>query len=178
MLVLIRKAKSGDRGSFDALYRMYAAPVYRFAFARTRNPDDAEDITQDVFLKMLEALGSYQERGSGMLPYLFTIARNLIINHGKKKRADVMPPDELDRHGAGEDPEMVAIQKEDKRDVLLLLEELNEGEREVIELKFFGERSYAEISDTLGKREDAIRQTVARAIKKMRLAMTHGEQRT
>jgi len=65
---------------------MYVTPVYRYVLMRLHNTDDAEDVVQETFMKAYQAIDRYEDEGKGMLPYLFTIARNLLINHTKKKR--------------------------------------------------------------------------------------------
>src|SRR5437870_2609702 len=95
---IILRAKSGDRNAFDSLYRLYVTPLYRYVLIRMRSHEDAEDIVQDTFLKAYDALPRYEHTKESMLPYLFTIARNLLINHGKKKRPTAELPDEIDRH--------------------------------------------------------------------------------
>jgi RNA polymerase sigma-70 factor (ECF subfamily) len=107
-----------------------------------------------------------------MLPYLFTIARNLIINRAKKKKADTIDTDFLNAHDSGDRTDKEALLGDIREDILRALEALSETEREVVALKFYGERSYAEIAEELGKREDAIRQHVARALRKMRAVLT------
>ncbi len=141
-------------------------------YLRLKTREDTEDVVQDTFLKALQALPRYEHTRESMLPYLFTIARNLLINHTKKKRPDAIPGEDLDRfHEGGERADREAM--EDEREKLLrkAMEGLSETEREIIELKFFGERTYSEIAELIGKREDAIRQHVTRAMRKMRGAL-------
>ena len=81
----VLRAKSGDRKAFDLLYTAYLTPVYRYILIRVKNSQDTEDIVQETFLKAFQAIERYRDEKGSMLPYLFTIARNLLINHGKKK---------------------------------------------------------------------------------------------
>jgi len=168
---VIRRAKEGDRSAFDMLYVLYATPVYRYVFLRLHSVSDAEDITQETFMKAYQAIGRYSDETGNMLPYLFTIARNLLINHTKKKRPDAYQPEEMDKHGGTEQASDLAIAKEKSAAIQHAMSCLSDTEKEVIELKFFGERTYEEIAEILGKREDAIRQHVARGMKKMRSAL-------
>lgn len=172
---LISRAGRGDKAAFETLYRMYMIPIYRYTHARLKNKDDAEDVVQEVFTRAYAAMGRYEDKRETMLPYLFTIARNLIINMGKKKRADTMLPEEIDRHSLDlADPEREAMAGEERRALYIALEKLPDADRAIIELRFFAEYSYPEIAAILGKREDAVRQSVARAIKKLRATMgTH-----
>ncbi len=168
MKEMILRAKNGDRSAFDTLYNTYAIPVYRYVFLRLRNVNDAEDITQETFMKAYQAIERYSDETGNMLPYLFTIARNLLINHTKKKRPEVYLPEEMNKHEGSEQASDLAMARERTEEIRSAMSQLSETEREIVELKFFGELSYTEIAEILGKREDAIRQHVARSIKKMR----------
>lgn len=168
MGALILRAKAGDRAAFNALYREYVSPVYRYVFVRLRNKSDAEDVTQETFMKAFQAMARYRDERDGMLPYLFTIARNLLINHTRKKRPENALPEDIDKYAGSERTSRVTEEREVSEVIQDALGFLSEAEREVVELRFFGERSYAEIATLLGKREDAIRQHIARSLKKLR----------
>lgn len=172
---VIIRAKSGDRAAFDTLHEMYVTPVYRYVLMRLHNTDDTEDVVQETFMKAYQAIDRYQDEGKGMLPYLFTIARNLLINHTKKKRPETLLPEEMERHSGGESASAAAIAGELTVTIKRAMESLSDIEREVIELKFFGEQSYTEIAEIMEKREDAIRQHVARAMRKLRVSMAQFE---
>ncbi len=165
---IILRAKQGDGESFDILYRLYFTPLYRYVFMRLKTREDAEDVVQDTFMKAYQALPRYEHTRETMLPYLFTIARNLLINHTKKKRPDALSGEDIDRHAGDEKTSDMAEGIELKEELLFAMSTLSDTEREVVELKFFGEQSYSEIAEVLGKREDAVRQHIARAMKKMR----------
>lgn len=172
---IIVRAKSGDREAFDTLYELYVTPVYRYVLIRLHSVPDTEDVVQETFMRAYQAIDHYEEEGKGMLPYLFTIARNLLINHTKKKRPETFLPEEMDRHAGGESTSDQAIVSELNTALVNAMKELSDLEREVIELRFFGEHTYTEIAAIMGKREDAIRQHVVRAMRKMRISMAQFE---
>jgi RNA polymerase sigma-70 factor, ECF subfamily len=165
---IIERARQGDKEAFTALYRLYYTPLFRYVFMRVRDMQETEDIVADTFLKSYQAFERYQHERETMLPYLFTIARNLLINQGKKKRPDLFFPEEIDRYSGGDGTDKQALDRERHDELRGAMNELTKTEREVIELRFFGERTYEEIADAMEKNEDAIRQHVARAMKKMR----------
>lgn len=169
---LIARAKQGDKEARANLYEEYATPLYRFVYIRINDKEEADDIVQDAFIRAFAALDRYNDQGKGMLPYLFTIARNLIINRAKKKRADTIDTDFLNAHDSGDRTDREALLGDVRDDILRAMEALSDTERDVVALKFYGERSYAEIAEELGKREDAIRQHVARALRKMRAVLS------
>lgn len=168
---LIDLAKAGDREAFDTLYESHLTPVYRYVYVRVRNKEDAEDIVQDTFMKAYQALERYEVTGDNFFPYLFTIARNLLINHGKKKKSEPTPHDVLDRADGGMSATASAEARETHEVIIDAMSVLSDTEREVISLRFLAERSYQDIAKMLDKNPDAIRQHVARAMKKMKQAL-------
>src|ERR1700692_3548847 len=78
---LVLRAKAGDAEAFGQLFDHYHQPVYRFIAFRVTRPSDAEDLTQTVFVKALEALPRYEARGIPFGGWLFRLARNTVIDH-------------------------------------------------------------------------------------------------
>ena len=169
---LVLRAKSGDKDAFSEIYETHLTPLYRFVYVRMGNREEAEDVTQEAFMKAYQALDRFEATRDNFLPYLFTVARNLLINRGKKKQPDYAPADEIDREAGESDTQWQAEHEERKKTIAGALEVLTESEREIIELRFFAERTYGEIAELCGKQEDAVRQHVARAMKKMRLHLS------
>lgn len=172
---LIIRAQSGDKDAFAHIYETHLTPLYRYIYVRLGNREEAEDIAQETFLKAYQALDRFEVTRDNFLPYLFTVARNLLINRSKKKRPDIMPAFELDREPGVEKTSTFAEQRELIETLRGALDTLSDTEREIIELRFFAERTYAEIAITCDKREDAVRQHVARGLKKMRIVMAQFE---
>lgn len=83
---LLRRALSGDEGAFTALYRMRHAPVYRFALQMTGSVVIAEDITQDVFIALLESGRRFDPERGSLASFLYGIARNLVLRRIEKER--------------------------------------------------------------------------------------------
>ena len=77
---LVGDAQAGDAWAFGCLFDHYHLPVYRYVASRVRRPSDAEDLTQLVFVKALEALPRYEARGIPFGGWLFRLARNAIID--------------------------------------------------------------------------------------------------
>lgn len=169
---LVLRAKMGDRDAFAEIYKEYSLPLYRFVYTRVNNKVDADDIVQDAFIRAFGAIDRYSDQGKGMLPYLMTIARNLVINRGKKKKADTPGNEIIDLAESRESADAFSLNVDDKHLIAGALEVLSEIEREVVTLRFYSECTYTEIAEMLDKREDAIRQHVARAMRKMRTHLT------
>lgn len=171
-LSLVTRAKQGDKEAFGEIYETHVTPIYRYAFARLHDKQEAEDVTQEAFLKAYGSLPRFEARYDTFLPYLFTITRNLLINRGKRKKPEYLPLEELDRSTGELSASSFAEAKERSALLVQALQVLTETEREIIELRFFGECTYTEIAALCEKKEDAIRQHVARALKKMRTHLT------
>ena len=77
---LVGEAQAGDAWAFGCLFDHYHLPVYRYVASRVRRPSDAEDLTQLVFVKALEALPRYESRGIPFGGWLFRLARNAVID--------------------------------------------------------------------------------------------------
>ena len=86
---LVRRARDGDVEAFGSLFDHYHEDVYRFVASRVRSPSDAEDLTQTVFVKVLEALPRYESRGIPFGGWLFRLARNTIIDHVRTRHETV-----------------------------------------------------------------------------------------
>src|SRR6202007_1734474 len=83
---LVADAKRGDTEAFGSIFDAYAGPIYRFIASRVSRPSDAEDLTQLVFVKALEAMPRYEARGVPFGGWLFRLARNAIIDQSRTRR--------------------------------------------------------------------------------------------
>ncbi len=176
---LVVASRRGDEAAFTELYRFYADRVYRFCLFRTRRPADAEDLTQQTFLRAIVALPRYEERGLPFGAWLFRIARNVVIDHERSRR-EALDIDELAR--AGTDP---AIEDEtaclaDRESLLDAIARLTPDQREVVGYRFFADLSARETGRLMGRGEATVRGLQARALAALRreLAATDGAARS
>ncbi len=86
---LVARAKRGDREAFGWLYERYLEPLYRYVQSHVGNPRDAEDVTEQVFLRAYQALGSYQPRGHPFSAFLYKVARNMLIDKRRLEKEEV-----------------------------------------------------------------------------------------
>jgi RNA polymerase sigma-70 factor (ECF subfamily) len=149
---IVRRAQNGDADAFSQLYEEYFDKVYRYVYLRLRNPSEVEDLTQEIFVKALEALGSYKWRNLPFSSWLFRIAHNHVIDHLRKEgkldrvdwqdnMADVREPD----------PAQMAEQRLQLQELRDNIEKLSPAQRSVIYLRFAGGLSVAEVAQILGK---------------------------
>ena len=168
---LVRDAKAGDAWAFGRIFDEFNLPVYRFIASRVRRPSDAEDLTQLVFVKALEALPRYEQRGIPFGGWLFRLARNTIIDHARTRHehADLDAAAEQAADAAG--PDDLAVLGQDLDAVALALKQLTDEQREAIELRFFAGLSAREAADVMGKQEGTIRGLQFRAIAALRRSL-------
>ena len=146
---LVVEAQAGNRHAFGSIFDEYAGPIYRFVVSRVGRPSDAEDLTQLVFVKALEALPRYQARGVPFGGWLFKLARNAVIDHARTHREQVAIEAAGERPADEAGPEAIAVLRDDLDAVAKAMIELTEDQREVIELRFFGGLTIDECSAAL-----------------------------
>ena len=160
---LVRNILAGDRASFDLLYDSYFPRVYRFALKRLRDPAEAEDVTQEVFMTVLKVLGSYQGTSS-LLVWMFGITRNLVNRRFRRVRPRL---DSLDEIGDVEGDHIAADAAVDARRMLgrceaVIERDLTPLQRRIFHLKHLRRQSIRSIARALGKSEDAIKANLYR----------------
>ena len=165
---LVTEAKRGDREAFGRIFDAYAAPVHRFIASRVNRPSDAEDLTQLVFVKALEALPRYESRGIPFGGWLFRLARNAIIDQIRTHKDHLPLLAAVTRETDDAGPEQRAALSEDLDRLAEALKELTDDQREVIELRFFAGLSTLEAAMVMGRQEGTIRGRQFRAITSLR----------
>ena len=168
---MVTLAAKGDAAAFATLYETYLDPIYRFIYVRVRTPELAEDLTQTVFLKAWQALPNLAEREHSFSSWLYTIARNTVIDHWKKKK-DVVIGDEspiwYTVTDARPTPNEAAEKNEEALFALSLLDVLTDEQRELITLRFIEDKTTEEIATVMNRNPDAIRALQYRALKTLR----------
>jgi RNA polymerase sigma-70 factor, ECF subfamily len=166
--LLVAEAKRGDREAFGRIFDAYAAPIHRFIASRVYRPSDAEDLTQLVFVKALEALPRYEARGIPFGGWLFRLARNAIIDQIRTHKDHLPLLAAVTRETDEAGPEQRAALHEDLDRLAEALKELTDDQREVIELRFFAGLSVLEAAMVMGRQEGTIRGLQFRAIASLR----------
>jgi len=165
---LVDEARSSDAWAFGQLFDHFHLPIYRYIISRVHSPTDAEDLTQLVFVKALEALPRYESRGIPFGGWLFRLARNAVVDFTRTRHehADL---DAVAHHGTREPgPEDVAMVRQDLDSVAVALATLTDDQREAIALRFFAGLSAREAAAVMGRQEGTIRGLQFRAIAALR----------
>lgn len=165
-VILVEKAKQGDRDAFGTLYQKYLDGIYRYVYFRVGKREIAEDITATVFAKAWEKLSSYIRVDGSLKAWLYTIAHNLVIDYYREKKEYVGIPEHVE--DGKESIESAVAKKVQVEQILEKVRQLPEEQQQVLLLRFVEDMSHKEISYVLGKREDAVRAQVSRALKALR----------
>jgi RNA polymerase sigma-70 factor (ECF subfamily) len=168
---LVRRAQTGSLPAIRELYLAYHEQIYRFIWSRVYDPAQADDLTGEVFLRMITHLGSYQDRAIPFQAWLYRIARNLIIdNHRRSLKRETIPLDHVseDRVGA-ETPEKATEQALTFEEVQRGLESLNPEQREVLELRFLAGLSTDEVAAVVEKSVLAVKGLQHRGLSALRV---------
>ncbi|MGQ9705477.1 MAG: RNA polymerase sigma factor [bacterium] len=145
---LVSKCKDGDEKAFKVLFERYFKPVFYYCLKFTKSKNEAEDNTQDIFIKVFTSLNMYC--GGNFRGWLFRIARNHFIDdYRRRSKVSNVPLDEVIEKEESFSLEEKLELKNDIDRLISALEELTEKCREVMYLRFFQGLKYEEISEVL-----------------------------
>jgi len=168
---LVESAKAGDAEAFGRIFDEFHGPIYRFIASRVGRPSDAEDLTQIVFVKAIEALPRYEARGVPFGGWLFRLARNTAIDYLRTHREHTDLADVTGRATEDRGTESITILRTDLDAVAGALGRLTPDQREVISLRFFAGLSPREVAEIMGRQEGTIRGLQFRAIESLRRSL-------
>ena len=162
---LVDRAQKGDRAALEELYLIHFDRIYSYLHVSVGNKHDAEDLTTQTFLKMLESIGRFRWQSAPFSAWLFRIAHNLAMDHFRARRrwqpeADVPePPGEAEPSA-----ELEAMQSIGRQSMLELIDKLSPEQQQVLTLKFVFNFPNADVAKILDKTEGAIKSLQHRAL--------------
>ena len=161
---VISQAQKGDKDALGRIYDTYINPIFRYQFSRVGNKFDAEDLTSQTFMAILESLPRYKFHGY-FSAWVFRIARNKAMDFFRAQRRNL---GEMPLHLTYHDDVLEKIiQGQTCEELSALLQSLKEEEREVIRLRYVAQLTYIEIACILGRKEDAVRKSLTRLLEKL-----------
>ena len=162
---LVARAQQGDRSALEELYLIHFDRIYGYLHMSVGNRHDAEDLTTQTFLKMLEAIGRFRWQSAPFSAWLFRIAHNLAIDHFRAGKR-VQPEEEVpESNGVAESSaEEQALDSMGRAGMLELIGRLSAEQRQVLTLKFLFGFVNAEVAGILGKSEGAVKSLQHRAL--------------
>jgi RNA polymerase sigma-70 factor (ECF subfamily) len=175
---LVHRAKE-EREAFEALYVKYLKKVFTYVYYRVGNRDDAEDITESVFLHALIHLDRYQDRGIPFSAWLLRIAHNLVANwHRNSNRRRMVDIDSAEPlHDTSPTPEEVVEDEEERREILALLETLPEERQQALILRYAEGMKHKEIGEVMGKSAGAVKVLIHRSLISLHRGLSEKEDR-
>ena len=172
---VISRAQGGDADVIGALYQRYRVDVFRYLYYRVGDQQTAEDLTAEVFLRMIRALERYRAGNTPFEAWLYQIARNMAIDHHRKmKIRNHLPLDENLVSETGDVGQEVELGLTSEL-LVKALAELNEVQRDVLILRFVNGVRIAQVAQMLHKSESAIKAHQRRALLALREILTDWE---
>jgi RNA polymerase sigma-70 factor, ECF subfamily len=171
---LVERGQQGDRDALEELYLIHFDRIYSYLHVSVGNRHDAEDLTTQTFLKMLEKINTFTWRSAPFSAWLFRIAHNLAMDHFRSSRL-WQPEDEVPEPPGEEEPsaEAAAMQTLGRESLAKLVAELSTAQQQVLTLKFVFNFSNADVATILGKTEGAIKSLQHRAIVSLEKQLAH-----
>jgi RNA polymerase sigma-70 factor (ECF subfamily) len=162
---LVARGQQGDRDALEELYLIHFDRIYSYLHVSVGNRHDAEDLTTQTFLKMLEKIGSFKWQAAPFSAWLFRIAHNLAMDHFRSRRR-WQPEEEVPEPLGEEEPsaELAAMKTIGRESMLKLIERLSPEQQQVLTLKFVFNLPNAEVAAILDKTEGAIKSLQHRAL--------------
>jgi RNA polymerase sigma-70 factor, ECF subfamily len=169
---LVARAQQGDRAALEELYLLHFDRIYSYLHLSVGNRHDAEDLTTQVFLKMLESIGRFRWQSAPFSAWLFRIAHNLAMDHfraGKRwQPEEEVPEPEPPEESAAEEEALESI---GRRSMLELIEGLSHEQQQVLTLKFVFNFSNGDAATILDKTEGAVKSLQHRALASLQRQM-------
>jgi RNA polymerase sigma-70 factor (ECF subfamily) len=167
-------AQKGESSAFEALYDHFYDQIFRYIAFKTSDSLIAEDLTEDVFLRMLESIRKFKPQGHPFSSWLFRIAHNRVIDHYRKRGRDKNVPLDTILTTVGESQSTLDTYVETKlamREVNQAMENLTDLQREVLNLRFAGGLSIKETAEAVNRNENSVKALQHSAVKKLRVLL-------
>jgi RNA polymerase sigma-70 factor, ECF subfamily len=170
---LVDRAQQGDRAALEELYLLYFDRIYSYLHMSVGNRHDAEDLTTQTFMKMLESIKRFRWQSAPFSAWLFRIAHNLAMDHFRASRR-WQPEEDVPEPVGDTEPsaEAAAFQSIGRQSMLDLIENLSQEQKQVLTLKFVFNLPNAEVATILGKTEGAIKSLQHRALVSLQKQIT------
>ncbi len=165
---MVTEVMNEQQDRLAGLFEEHYDRIARYIYVRIGDRSEAEDLASDVFLKALESLKRYQERGIPMQAWLYKIAHNLVVDHLRRvTKYKFSPIEEVEIRDEADPVSAAEINIEMDR-VKAAMQNLTEAQKEVIQLRFFSGLTSQEVGLILNKSDGAVRETQRSALVKLR----------
>jgi RNA polymerase sigma-70 factor (ECF subfamily) len=173
---LVRKCLTGDSRAWEEIVRLHQRRIYNLCYRFTGSPDNAQDLTQDVFIRVYRTLASYDVEKGAFTTWLTTLTRNLLVDHFRRSRQDRVTDsmdaglreeddslslsDRIEDHGPSPDDRLAS--QETQKLVQAALARLSPDLREAVILRDLQDMDYREIAQTLNVPEGTVKSRINR----------------
>ncbi len=174
---LVRRARALDPGALAEIYDRYSDGIYRYVYARVSHKADAEDLMEQVFLKMLDAIQGFRPRGAPLSAWLYRIAHNLLVDRYRRAGRETLELREHVQDAAPHaNPETVFQHSEDRHRLFEAIRRLTPEQQQVIALRFIDNLEVPQIAEIMRRRPGAVHSMQHRALASLhRLLVAHEE---
>ena len=162
--------KVTDLVDFERVYEEYFSKMYNFMFYKVLNKEIAEDLTSEFFVKLLTKLNTFDESKANLNTWLYTIARNSVIDYFRKQKIEMSVDDQDNPIELPVDYELEKniIENEDRKALYEVLTKVDDRTRKLLSLKYFFNMSNKEISSVTGINESTVSTICLRGIEKIK----------
>lgn len=172
---LVSRAKQGDKEAWGEIYQAHVDRVYRYVASKVGRGMEAEDLSEQVFIKAIQSLHSFKWQDKPLLAWLLSIAHNLVVDHWRKRATQErflasQNPGALETNNE-DDPERLTERKLQMEDVRYCMSRLTPAQREVISLRFAAELSLEETAQTMKRSVGAVKALQHSALLALRKAL-------
>jgi len=165
---LIQRAKEGDRAAFAEIFARHRSSIFRYALSLVGDVTVAEDVTGEVFVRLVEKIDRFTYRGRPLLAWLFAIARNLVQDHYRRQKNTVEVSWEGCLATSSSHPEETVECHLTQEHLAAAMTQLTEEQRQVILLRFIEGRDIKSVARALGKAESAVKSLQHRGLAALR----------
>ncbi len=170
--IWIDEILSGNKHAYTNIINKYKNPLYATILRMIKNPQDAQDLVQEAFIKVYQQLGKYDGKGA-FSSWIYRVAINHCLDELRKKKYKFQQLEIQESHAKNPNhPEVIFMKKEKNRQIERLIATLPEDERIIILLRYVNELSYSEISQIVEIPISSVRNKLHRAKKKLRETIT------
>jgi RNA polymerase sigma-70 factor (ECF subfamily) len=165
---LVALAIKGDGDAFGQLYTRYLDSIYRYVYFRVGDEAEAEDLTEEVFIRAWEALPGYKVREFPFTSWLYRIAHNLIVDyHRRSKAGPLINVDDIPEISGSQSPERLLEDAQTQHKLAEAIRQLSDDEQQVIVLRYIEGLSHDEVAAAIGKSNEASRVIQHRALARL-----------
>ncbi len=163
----VERAQAGDVSAISELYDSYAGPLLRYILARVYERELAQDLTQEVFIRVIKGIAKLEYRDEkSFVGWLYTIASNVLTTHQRRRRF-ISTPLDAEHEAHIDESQSETLRIFDRIDLQQAMIQLTEDQQQVLALRFFADMSNSEVAGVLRRSEGAVKAIQYRALQSL-----------